>query len=234
LYLCLPLIRGSAGGGYYFPITCGIHKEKTQNKKSIKSRDAVVQKDLPSCAQQGASQSGKPPQEAGIPSKPRDIEHKMSQKCKFIQINLRHSKAATALLCQKLAIGEIDKALIQEPLVCGDRKRALLNIRGTLFPVGPCIVPRSCIFVRNTVHAFSLSELCSLDVTSVRVTYIRGVSKRELTVTSAYLPYDSEEPPPSKGLREVVDYYSRNKLQLIVGCDANAHHIIWGSMDINP
>ena len=27
---------------------------------------------------------------------------------------------------------------------------------------------------------------------------------------------------------------SRNKLQLIVKCDASAHHIIWGSMDIHP
>jgi hypothetical protein len=27
---------------------------------------------------------------------------------------------------------------------------------------------------------------------------------------------------------------SRNKMQLIVKCDASAHHIIWGSMDINP
>jgi hypothetical protein len=100
--------------------------EKIQNKKPIKSSDAVVQKDLPSCAQQGASQSGEPPQGAGIPSKPRDIEHmtkvkdKMSQKCKFIQINLHHSKVATAHLCQKLAIGEIDKAFIQEPWVYGD------------------------------------------------------------------------------------------------------------------
>jgi hypothetical protein len=49
--------------------------EKSRNTKPIKSRNAVVQKDLPSCAQQGASQSGKPPQGAGIPSKPRDIEH---------------------------------------------------------------------------------------------------------------------------------------------------------------
>jgi hypothetical protein len=49
----------------------------------------------------------------------------------------------------------------------------------------------------------------------------------------AYLPYDSDEPPPLKGLREVV-YCSRNKLQFIIGCDANAHHIIWGSTDINP
>jgi hypothetical protein len=75
LYLCLPLVRGSAGGDYYFPITHGTLMEKTRIKISIKNRDAVVQKDLPNCAEQGASQSGKPPQGAGIPSKPRDIEH---------------------------------------------------------------------------------------------------------------------------------------------------------------
>jgi hypothetical protein len=140
----------------------------------------------------------------------------------------------TALLYQKLAIGEIGIALIQEPWVYGDRIRRLHTIRGTLFSTGPGIAPRSCIFVRNTVHAFPLSDLCSRDVMVVRVTYIRGGSKRELIVTSAYLPYDSDEPPPSKGLREVVDYCSRHKLQLIVGCDAKAHHIIWGSTDINP
>jgi hypothetical protein len=60
----------------------------------------------------------------------------------------------------------------------------------------------------------------------VRMTYIRGGSKRELIVTLAYLPYDSDEPPLSKGLREVVHYCSRNKMQLIVGCDASTHHII--------
>jgi hypothetical protein len=59
--------------------------EKTKNKKPIKSRDAVVQKDLPSCAQQGASKSGEPPQGAGIPSKPRDIEHLTKVKDKQAQ-----------------------------------------------------------------------------------------------------------------------------------------------------
>jgi hypothetical protein len=151
----------------------------------------------------------------------------MSQKCKFIQINMHHSKAATALLSQKLATGETDIALIQEPWVYGDRIRGLCDVRGTLFSAGPGIAPRSCIFVKNRVHAFPLSELCSRDVKTVRMTYTRGGSKRERTVTSAYLPYDSDEPPPSKGLR-VVDYCSRNKLQLI-GCDASAHHIIWGT-----
>jgi hypothetical protein len=53
---------------------------------------------------------------------------------------------------------------------------------------------------------------------------------KELTVTLAYIPYDSDKPHPSKGLREV----SRNKMQLNIGCDANAHHSIRGSTDINP
>jgi hypothetical protein len=71
-------------------------------------------------------------------------------------------------------------------------------------------------------------------VTIVRITYTRGGSKMELTVTAVYLPHDSENPPPSKGLREVVDYHSMNKMPLINGCDTNAHHIIWGSTDIHP
>jgi hypothetical protein len=50
----------------------------------------------------------------------------------------------------------------------------------------------------------------------------------------AYLPYDSDIPPPSKGLREVTDYCSTNKRQLIIGCAANAHYITSGKMDSNP
>ena len=66
-------------------MTHGTLMEKTQIKKPMKSRDTVVQKDLPSCAQQGASQSGKPPQGAGIPSKPRDIENLTKVKDKRTQ-----------------------------------------------------------------------------------------------------------------------------------------------------
>jgi len=47
-------------------------------------------------------------------------------------------------------------------------------------------------------------------------------------------PNDSEKPPLSKGLEEAADYCGRNKLQLSVGCHDHAHHIIWGSMDMNP
>jgi hypothetical protein len=61
-----------------------------------------------------------------------------------------------------------------------------------------------------------------------------GGSKRELTVTSAYLPHKSYELTPAKRVREVGDYCGRNTPQLIAGHNNNARHIIQGSTDIKP
>jgi hypothetical protein len=143
----------------------------------------------------------------------------LALKCKITQINLHLSKAA---------------ALIQEPWVYGDQIRGLSNRWGMLFSAGPGILSRACILVRKTIQAFPLLELCSRDVVVVRISFNRGESIMDLIITSAYLPYDSDEPPPSGELRDVVNYCCRNNLQLIDGCDANAHHIVWGSTGINP
>jgi hypothetical protein len=67
------------------PLLVGLLWRKHEIKKPIKSGDAVVQKNLPSRVQQGASQSGEPPQGAGIPSKPTDIEHLTNVKDKQAQ-----------------------------------------------------------------------------------------------------------------------------------------------------
>jgi hypothetical protein len=47
------------------------------------------------------------------------IKKTMLTTMKFVQINLHHSKADMAALCQKLAFRNVDTALIQEPCVCG-------------------------------------------------------------------------------------------------------------------
>jgi hypothetical protein len=52
-------------------------------------------------------------------------------------------------------------------------------------------------------------------------------------VTSPYLPYDSDEPPPSKEVKDITDYCYSRKKQLIE-CDADAHHTLWGSTGVNP
>jgi hypothetical protein len=72
-------------------------------------------------------------------------------------------------------------------------------------------------------------ELCSRDATTVRITYTYRGGCEELIVASAYLPYDSDEPPPTKEMRDIKDYCQSRKMQLIIGCDANAQHILWGS-----
>jgi hypothetical protein len=77
-------------------------------------------------------------------------------------------------------------------------------------------------------------EFCSRDATTVRITYTHGRDCKELIVASAYLPYDSDEPPPTKEVRDIIDYCHSRKKQLIIGCDANAHHILWGSTGTNP
>jgi hypothetical protein len=67
----------------------------------------------------------------------------------------------------------------------------------------------------------------------VRITYTHGGGCKELIVASAYLPYDSDEPPPTKEVRDIIEYCRSRKKQLIMGCDANAHTTLWGSTGSN-
>ena len=50
---------------------------------------------------------------------------------------------------------------------------------------------------------------------------------------STYLPYNSKDPPLSRELKELVRYCENENIQLLVGCDSNAHHTAWGSTNCN-
>jgi len=63
-----------------------------------------------------------------------------------------------------------------------------MQYNGTVCSAGPAIAPRFCSFVRNTVHAFLLSEFCYRDVMMVRMTDTTGGSKRKLTVNVSKAP----------------------------------------------
>jgi hypothetical protein len=68
---------------------------------------------------------------------------------------------------------------------------------------------------------------------AILVKYIVNGAERRLVICSVYLPYDSEAPPPSRELQELVRYCEHEDLCLIVGCDSNAHHTAWGSTNCN-
>ena len=49
---------------------------------------------------------------------------------------------------------------------------------------------------------------------------------------SAYMA--AEEPAPPNLLRDLLVFPEIEQIPTILGTDANAHHTIWGSSDINP
>ena len=59
---------------------------------------------------------------------------------------------------------------------------------------------------------------------------LTGIGK--LVIGSAYFPHDSAYHPPEK-VRSLVDYCKVTGLPLLLGCDANSHHKLWGSTDTN-
>jgi hypothetical protein len=62
------------------------------------------------------------------------------------------------------------------------------------------------------------------DLVAVPVKYNEDGAEKQLVVCSAYLPYDSEDPPLSRELEELVQYCEDESVYLIVGCDSSAHH----------
>jgi hypothetical protein len=108
-----------------------------------------------------------------------------------------------------------------------------LNIPGyTLFLSSGTDRPQACILTRNQT-AWMLPGFSSRDLVAVLIKYKKRGAERRLVVCSAYLTYDSEDPPPSKELEELVEYCENEDLYLVVGCDSSAHHSAWGSTDCN-
>jgi hypothetical protein len=75
-----------------------------------------------------------------------------------------------------------------------------------------------------------LPGFSSRDLLAVLIKYKERGAERHLVVCSAYLPYDSKDPPPSE---ELVEYCENEDLYLVVGCDSNTLHSAWGSTDCN-
>jgi hypothetical protein len=134
--------------------------------------------------------------------------------CKLIYIT-----AVTAALCQQLAEGMAYVALIQEPYIYRGQIRGLTSSGGTICSVAPHGNARSCMYARNDINVLLMLKLCSKDATTAtaaRMSYTYGGSCKELISTSAYFPYSSDEPPSTRELRGVIDYYSiRARFQCI-------------------
>ncbi|XP_055622249.1 uncharacterized protein LOC129765838 [Toxorhynchites rutilus septentrionalis] len=130
--------------------------------------------------------------------------HKIQNNVKLIQVNLHHAKGASSVLCRRFIHENLDVALIQEPWFNNHR------IRGISTPKK---------FINRDIVAIQLE-----------VPTTRG--KTAIIIASAYFPGDNVEIPPLEVAALVQHCKLKNK-QFIIGCDANAHHTVWGSSDVN-
>lgn len=149
-------------------------------------------------------------------------------KVKVLQANLHHATAASAVVEKCLCDGRADLALIQEPWIANSDILGL-NAAGKIISNKSGNRPRACIVYNKNINLLPVTEVCSDDL--VAAILVLDGSKARTLVCSAYLPGEKEN--PAEDLERVVEYARRHRLQLLVGCDANAHHTSWGSSDIN-
>jgi len=86
----------------------------------------------------------------------------------FLQINLHHSKAASAALLTRLATGNIDVILIQEPWIVGNNICGLSTPLYKLFYTKDKGKTRTCILTRTHLNTFLIPQFSEGDLTTVR------------------------------------------------------------------
>ena len=91
--------------------------------------------------------------------------------------------------------------------------------------------PWACIYATPDLCCSLIPMFSDEDIVAVRVNNVfrKGDS---FVFISAYMA--AEEPAPPNLLRDPLIFTQNEQIPTIVGTDANAHHTIWGSSDINP
>ncbi|XP_037931194.1 uncharacterized protein LOC119666005 [Teleopsis dalmanni] len=92
--------------------------------------------------------------------------------------------------------------------------------------------PRTAILVNKNVNCIPIPDFIQRDLVSAIFEVPTECGTREIVIASAYFPGDADEAPP-EAVTNLVSYCKSNNLQFIIGCDANAHHTLWGSTNIN-
>ncbi|XP_030760569.1 uncharacterized protein LOC115885721 [Sitophilus oryzae] len=126
----------------------------------------------------------------------------------------------------------IDVALLQEPWRIGEKIAGLSSKQGKVLCTPRPIRPRACIIHSNRVDCTLIPVLCTDDVVTAILTLTTEEGEKRMVICSAYFPGDEAQCPPSI-ISDVLAFCLEKGIQLIIGCDANAHHTVWGGTNIN-
>ena len=76
-----------------------------------------------------------------------------------------------------------------------------------------------------------MPQFSNEDVVAVRARSVRREGD-SFIFASTYMA--QEEPAPPETLKELVAFSDKEKIPLVIGTDANAHHTVWGYTNVNP
>ncbi|KAH8361723.1 hypothetical protein KR084_004033, partial [Drosophila pseudotakahashii] len=122
---------------------------------------------------------------------------------RLLQINLHHSKAASAALLLRLAKGKADVVLVQEPCIAGG-KVAGLGTKEYKLMLDPKEgkIP-ACILAKRHLSTFLLRNYSNGDNTAISLELRNG----SIRLLSAYLAFEKVDPPDAL-VRGLVKEYS--------------------------
>ena len=149
-----------------------------------------------------------------------------------IQANLHHAKGTSSVLCRRFAKEQLAVALIQEPWINQTKICGLNDADGKLIYCNTQSNPRAAILLESELIFSPITEFIQRDVVAISVEVPTTSGKQEMVVASAYFPGDQDDIPPSE-VTALVRYCRSVNKPFLIGCDANAHHTIWGSTDVN-
>ena len=147
-----------------------------------------------------------------------------------LQINLQHATAATAAFSNRFQLLDHKIGFVQEPYATrvGDKyKISGINCGHLVYDNSKR--PRACLVFGRDFQYTALSHFITQDLVAATVELKTNGFQLKQVVCSGYHAPSNEDPAVSRLLLKLIHYCRSNGLQLIYGCDANAHNQLWGS-----
>jgi len=118
----------------------------------------------------------------------------------LLQINLHHSKAASAALLFGLATGNTDVVLIQEPWIVGSNI-CVYQPPYTSYFTPRIRITRTCILTKTHFNTFLIPQFSEGDLTTVRLEINENTHH---TIASYYLAHDYDGPLPNTTTQQLI------------------------------
>lgn len=145
-----------------------------------------------------------------------------SKETTILQINLNHSRAATAQAAKHIQEEKVDIALIQDPYVTADRLYGF----PTTWPQHASKNKQAWVVVANNklIHSYQTP-------TQTTATIVISTETEELAIASQYIPPKEDFIPALKEWEQMAENWTPH--HLIIGADLNASAPLWGSRTTN-